>query len=354
MRISAIWGLIALVIWKTEAMPPRIEGGRKQEQPRDEGTSYDSLELGSYDPNLDNYDLSNYEERAIKNDYGEPTPKTKVDTLIPSTMSVFTKRVMATMAPRTGTSVTKPSISDLLNLLTAMGVRATGRALKMDLLYPLYFGPLSDLGLPTCLVCVCLGTSVYCDDADLERIPPLPQETTYFYARFNHISRIQSEDFKGLRKLKRIDLTSNSISTIEDDALQLLPALQELIIPENKLIFLPKLPGSVVRLDAQFNNLRGSGILPESFKELKKLEFLYLSDNEMDYIPVPLPSSLRSLHLQNNHIQKIQEGTFCDAEDHKYVRRVLEDIRLDGNPINLSLTPNAYFCLPRLPIGSYI
>uniref|UniRef100_F7DPD2 Opticin n=1 Tax=Monodelphis domestica TaxID=13616 RepID=F7DPD2_MONDO len=319
MRISAIWGLIALVIWKTEAMPPRIEGGRKQEQPRDEGTSYDSLELGSYDPNLDNYDLSNYEERAIKNDYGEPTPKVR--------------------------------LTEMGLVVKSRGVRATGRALKMDLLYPLYFGPLSDLGLPTCLVCVCLGTSVYCDDADLERIPPLPQETTYFYARFNHISRIQSEDFKGLRKLKRIDLTSNSISTIEDDALQLLPALQELIIPENKLIFLPKLPGSLVRLDAQFNNLRGSGILPESFK---KLEFLYLSDNEMDYIPVPLPSSLRSLHLQNNHIQKIQEGTFCDAEDHKYVRRVLEDIRLDGNPINLSLTPNAYFCLPRLPIGSYI
>ncbi|XP_044531693.1 opticin [Gracilinanus agilis] len=329
MRISTVLGLIALVIQETEAMPPRIEGGRKQEQPQDEGTSYDNLELGSYDPNLDNYDLSNYEERAIKNDYGDPTPKSKVDTLIPSTMSVSTKRVMATMAPRTWTSATKPSITDLLNLLTAMG-------------------------LPTCLVCVCLGTSVYCDDADLERIPPLPQETTYFYARFNHISRIQSEDFKGLRKLKRIDLTSNSISTIEDDALQLLPALQELIMPENKLIFLPKLPGSLVRLDAQFNNLRGSGILPDSFKELKKLEFLYLSDNEMDYIPVPLPSSLRSLHLQNNHIQKIQEGTFCDAEDHKYVRRVLEDIRLDGNPINLSLTPNAYFCLPRLPIGSYI
>lgn len=33
-------------------------------------------------------------------------------------------------------------------------------------------------------------------------------------------------------------------------------------------------------------------------QELKKLQFLHLSDNELDYIPAPLPESLRSLHLQ--------------------------------------------------------
>ncbi|XP_027726532.1 opticin [Vombatus ursinus] len=327
MRISAFLGLIALVIQEMEAMPPWMDGGGKQEQPQDEGTAYNNLELGSYDPNLDNYDLSNYEEKVVKSDYGVLTPKTKVGTLAPPTTRASTKTVMATTAPRTQTAITTPSISGLLNSLTAQG-------------------------LPTCLVCVCLGTSVYCDDADLQRIPPLPQETTYLYARFNHISQIQTEDFKGLRKLKRIDLSGNSISTIEDNAF-LLPALQELIIPENKLVSLPRLPGSLVRLDAQLNNLQSPGILPESFRELKNLQFLYLSDNKLDYIPVPLPSSLRSLHLQNNHIQMIPEDIFCDAQDHTHIRRALEDIRLDGNPINLSLFPNAYFCLPRLPIGSY-
>lgn len=53
-------------------------------------------------------------------------------------------------------------------------------------------------GLPTCLICVCLGSSVYCDDADLENIPPLPQTTAYLYARFNRISHIRAGDFKGL------------------------------------------------------------------------------------------------------------------------------------------------------------
>jgi hypothetical protein len=41
---------------------------------------------------------------------------------------------------------------------------------------------------------------VYCDDADLENIPPLPQMTTYLYARFNHIRHIRARDFKGLSK----------------------------------------------------------------------------------------------------------------------------------------------------------
>ncbi|XP_074078518.1 opticin [Macrotis lagotis] len=328
MRLSTLLGLMALVIQEMETMPTWADGGGKQEQPRDERTDYNNLELGSYDPNLDNYDLSNYEDQTIKSDYRDLTPKTKLGTLAPSTTSVSTKTVMATMAPRTWTAITNSSLSNLLSLLTAQR-------------------------WPTCLVCVCLGTSVYCDDAGLEHIPPLPQETTYLYARFNQISRIQSADFKGLKKLKRIDLSSNSISTIEDDAF-LLPALEELIISENKLVFLPSLPSSLVILDAQFNNLQGSGILPMSFGELKKLQFLYLSDNKLEYIPVPLPTSLRSLHLQNNRIRMIPEDTFCDAQDLKYIRKALEDIRLDGNPINLSLFPNAYFCLPRLPIGSYI
>ena len=62
---------------------------------------------------------------------------------------------------------------------------------------PVFYSPPGP-GLPTCLICVCLGSSVYCDDADLENIPPLPQTTAYLYARFNRISHIRAGDFKGL------------------------------------------------------------------------------------------------------------------------------------------------------------
>lgn len=58
--------------------------------------------------------------------------------------------------------------------------------------------------------------------------------------------------------------------------------------------------------------------------------------------------------FQNNDILEMHEDTFCNVKNLTYVRKALEDIRLDGNPINLSRTPQAYMCLPRLPIGSFI
>ncbi|XP_040278141.1 opticin-like [Bufo bufo] len=208
-------------------------------------------------------------------------------------------------------------------------------------------------GLPTCLVCVCLGTSVYCDDVDLTTLPSLPKETTYLYARFNKISDIQSKNFAGLDKLKYVDLSSNFLSEIDDDAFHLLPSLQELILSENQLRRLPELPSSLVRLNVQYNQLQSSGIRTESFKDLTRLQFLYLSNNKLDFVPVPLPESLLSIHLQNNNIQTMYKDTFCDSRDPTFIRSALEDIRLDANPINLSKFANDYFCLPRLPTGQY-
>uniref|UniRef100_H3AH34 Opticin n=1 Tax=Latimeria chalumnae TaxID=7897 RepID=H3AH34_LATCH len=227
----------------------------------------------------------------------------------------------------------------------------TPAAPKTDAHKPDIFGPLTELGLPTCLLCVCISSSVYCDDADLEYIPPLPKDTVYLYARFNKITRITATDFTGLKKLKRIDLTSNYISQIDDDALGSLTALQELILPENKLTSLPELPDSLIFIDARMNNLRSSGVRPEIFQNMKNLHSLYLSNNKLNYIPVPLPENLRSLHLQGNNIQTMHEETFCNKRDADYIRKPLEDIRLDGNPINLSRFSSAYFCLPRLPTG---
>ncbi|NWT15568.1 OPT protein, partial [Vireo altiloquus] len=208
-------------------------------------------------------------------------------------------------------------------------------------------------GLPSCLLCLCLGTSVYCDDAGLEHIPALPPDTTYLYARFNRIGAVRAGDFSGLEKLKHIDLSGNSISRADADAFRLLPSLQELLLPQNLLRELPELPRAIVRLDASLNRIASAGLRPGAFRDLKQLQFLHLSDNQLDFIPVPLPESLRSLHLQNNNIRTMHEDTFCDSQEQGQIRRALEDIRLDGNPINLSLFPNAFFCLPRLPTGRF-
>lgn len=69
-----------------------------------------------------------------------------------------------------------------------------------------------------------------------------------------------------IAKLKRIDLSSNAIFSIDDDALRLLPALQDLILPENQLASLPVLPASIEVLDVRLNRLRSSGIQPEALR----------------------------------------------------------------------------------------
>ncbi|NXS42595.1 OPT protein, partial [Balaeniceps rex] len=328
MRTLAWLGIASLCLGAAWAVPAKEER-RKAEKPKAHLALYENLDLDNYDLTLDNYgeilDLSNYEELY---DYGDLAPKIEVGTLAPRP-----KDPMA--LPDLGATAETPKLQPPT---TAGPVRPV---------------PVPPQGLPSCLLCLCIGTSVYCDDADLEHIPPLPPETTYLYARFNRIGTIRASDFTGLKKLKRIDLTSNFISWADVDAFRLLPSLQELILPQNRLTALPELPRSIVRLDARLNRIPSTGLRPEAFRDLKQLQFLHLSDNQLDYIPVPLPESLRSLHLQNNNIQTMHEDTFCDNQDRSQIRRALEDIRLDGNPINLSLFPNAYFCLPRLPTGRF-
>ncbi|XP_018541158.1 LOW QUALITY PROTEIN: epiphycan [Lates calcarifer] len=209
-------------------------------------------------------------------------------------------------------------------------------------------------GMPTCLLCTCLGGSVYCDDLKLDSVPPLPKDTTHFYARYNRITKINKSDFASMNKLKRIDLTANEITSIDDKAFLGLPELEELVIRENHISQLPALPETMTLIDASHNSIGTKGIHKEAFKDMTSLLYLYLTDNYIDYIPVPLPDSLRSLHLQRNNIQMMHEDTFCNLKDFNYIRNALEDIRLDGNPINLSRTPQAYICLPRIPIGDLI
>uniref|UniRef100_A0A3P9HTX9 Epiphycan n=1 Tax=Oryzias latipes TaxID=8090 RepID=A0A3P9HTX9_ORYLA len=215
-------------------------------------------------------------------------------------------------------------------------------------------GPETQKGMPTCLLCTCLGTSVYCDDLKLDSVPPLPKETTHFYARYNKITKINKSDFAFMNKLKRVDLTANEIIAIDGTAFIGLPELEELVVRQNHLTQLPALPETMTLIDASHNSIGSKGIHKEAFKDMTGLLFLYLTDNNIDYIPVPLPDSLRSLHLQRNNIQMMHEDTFCNLNDFNYIRNALEDIRLDGNPINLSKTPQAYVCLPRIPIGNLI
>ncbi|NXB77739.1 OPT protein, partial [Donacobius atricapilla] len=327
-------GVASLCLGTLWAVPAKER--KKADKPKADLTLYDNLNLDNYDLTLDNYgeilDLSNYEELY---DYGDLVPKIEVGTL----------------APRPKDPGTLPELGE-----TTAGTPKLQPPRGAGPVPPAPIPGQGESWLPSCRLCLCLGTSVYCDDAGLEQIPVLPPDTVYLYARFNRIGAIRAGDFTGLEKLKHIDLSGNSISWVDADTFRLLPSLQELLLPENLLTALPELPRSLVHLywgPSLLGSISRGFISALSPQDLKQLQFLHLSDNQLDFIPVPLPESLRSLHLQNNNIQTMHEDTFCDSQDQGQIRRVLEDIRLDGNPINLSLFPNAFFCLPRLPTGRF-
>lgn len=66
--------------------------------------------------------------------------------------------------------------------------------------------------------------------------------------------------------LRRIDLSGNLISEIEDGAFSKLPDLEELILAENKLTRLPILPTKLVSFNANFNKLKTQGVKATAFK----------------------------------------------------------------------------------------
>ncbi|NXK70074.1 OPT protein, partial [Sylvietta virens] len=311
-------------LWAVPA-PPR----RKADKPKADLTPPENLDLDNYDLTSPPYgeilDLSNYEAPP---DYGDPVPKIEVGTLAPPPPDPKTLPELGETTPPTP------------KLLPPAPIPAP----------PELSAPPAP---PGCQPCLCLGTSAPPDDAGLERIPALPPPTAYLYARFNRIAPPRARDFAGLEKLKPPPLSSNSIRWAEAAPPRLLPSLQELLLPPPRLTALPELPRSPPPLDARLNRIASAAPPPEAFRDLKQLQPPHLSDNQLDFIPVPPPESLCSLHLQNNPPQTMHEDTFCDSHPPGQIRRALEDIRLPPNPINLSLFPNAFPPLPRLPTGRF-
>ncbi|OCT85594.1 hypothetical protein XELAEV_18023763mg [Xenopus laevis] len=210
-----------------------------------------------------------------------------------------------------------------------------------------------DVDLPTCLLCVCLSGSVYCEETDIEEVPPLPKETAYLYARFNKIKKITAKDFSDFPTLRRIDLTGNLIEDIDDKAFEKLPLLEQLNLAENKLTRIPALPTKLTVFNVNDNQIKSKGIKANVFKKLTSLAYLYLANNQLESVPQNLPESLKILHLQQNNITSITDDTFCKSNDTRYIRNHMAEIRMEGNPVILGKHPNSFTCLKTLPSGSY-
>lgn len=105
--------------------------------------------------------------------------------------------------------------------------------------------------------------------------------------------------------------------------------LEKLLVPLNKIRFLPSSIGemrSLRYLDAHFNELHG---LPHSIGKLTNLEYLNLSSNFNDMTELPETVgdlvNLRELDLSNNQIRALPY-TFRELQN-------LTKLNLDQNPI---------------------
>lgn len=144
----------------------------------------------------------------------------------------------------------------------------------------------------------------------------LTRSVRHLFAAGNSITTLQCGDLDSYPLLQVLDLTSNAISVIEDDALGRLEFLTELYLSKNSLKTIPRvLPDNLKLLDANSNKIDA----------LTSSDFIGLS-------------GLNKLILSWNSIQAIKDETFGQLVS-------LEYLDLSGNPIKI--LPSNIFIGPR-------
>lgn len=125
--------------------------------------------------------------------------------------------------------------------------------------------------------------------------------------------------------LQYLDLSSNHIQHIEDDALGRLEILITLQLNNNNLTNIPaSLPSSLQNLFLRNNQI--TDIQPSVFGQLINLEILDLSENKLTYLPgLPLPR-LITLNLRSSGLRGLSQSVVKQSPN-------LKDVLLENNPI---------------------
>lgn len=214
----------------------------------------------------------------------------------------------------------------------------------------------------------------------------------------NEITEIGENDFKENTMVKMLDLSNNKITEVHEDAFKNLDMLRYLILSNNPLVTLPELSFSSTMLmladftncqltsvpkhmptslkDFRLGNNRINEILVDDFENvtdvtlitlndnqienvahrafgsLENLRELWMSRNQLVYIPRGLPESLEKLYMDNNHVVELEPTLFQSNANLKYlnleannVMKIhqdslndvpkLETLNLQGNEVSL-------------------
>ncbi|RZF48530.1 hypothetical protein LSTR_LSTR015430 [Laodelphax striatellus] len=148
---------------------------------------------------------------------------------------------------------------------------------------------------------------------NLVRVPDtLTQSVRDLYLCCNQILAVRCGDLDSFPLLRTLDLSSNKIKLVEEDALGRSELLRHLLLAENQLESVPhSLPPYLLVLDLDHNFI--SNITSEDFSGLYKLRTLRVAWNKITVVSDEAfshLSSLKNLDLSGNPLKLLSSSTF--------------------------------------------
>ncbi|XP_064466119.1 protein slit-like isoform X2 [Ornithodoros turicata] len=164
--------------------------------------------------------------------------------------------------------------------------------------------------------CDCHGLTVDCSNRGLKFVPRnLPPEARRLDLEGNNLTIIQKDDFKGMKKLRILQLMENQIHIIDRSAFADLVTMERLRLNNNRLRSLPDLlfasMPNLHRLDLSHNKLTMIG--RKMFKGAPLLKNLQIDNNEIACIDDGAIRGMRDMEiltLNKNNLTVLEKDLF--------------------------------------------